>query len=134
MKAATGANSRPAARQQWIEPPDGWFSFGSHVGCPWIPLEFSEETDEGGNPLFERPTPPAGAATEHLCSAAGDAQLAERVEARLDAETHDDLCGCATFPGSCATYGDRIPWSHSDVERVVLTTLAVLVEAEQTTA
>lgn len=36
-------------------PPDGWFYIGSHVGAPWLNLEFSEEVDETGLPLWERP-------------------------------------------------------------------------------
>lgn len=36
-------------------PPDGWFYMGSHVGAPWLNLEFSEEMDETGLPLWERP-------------------------------------------------------------------------------
>lgn len=36
-------------------PPDGWFYMGSHVGAPWLNLEFSEEMDETGIPLWERP-------------------------------------------------------------------------------
>lgn len=39
-------------------PPSGWYAFGTHAG--WDskdipPLEFSEEVDEAGMPLFERP-------------------------------------------------------------------------------
>lgn len=45
-------------------PPDGRFVFGSHVGCPWIPLEFSEAEDEDGLPLWERPIRPEHASTE----------------------------------------------------------------------
>lgn len=35
------------------EPPEGWFTFGTHVEIPG-PLEFSDETDEAGMPLWER--------------------------------------------------------------------------------
>jgi hypothetical protein len=43
-------------RLQWtyVEPPEGWFIFGTHVDTPG-PLEFSEELDEGGLPRWERP-------------------------------------------------------------------------------
>ena len=37
-------------------PPEGWFTFGSHV--EWDgELEFSKETDDGGMPRWERPLP-----------------------------------------------------------------------------
>jgi rubredoxin len=35
-------------------PPEGWFAFGYHVDIPG-PLQFSDETDEAGMPLWERP-------------------------------------------------------------------------------
>lgn len=36
--------------------PDGWFPFGSHAPYPWVGLlEFSDEKDESGLPLWERP-------------------------------------------------------------------------------
>ena len=47
------------------------------------------------------------------------AALADAVERRLDAETHDDLCACATYPTRCATYGTAVPWSHTDVHKIV---------------
>lgn len=38
------------------EPPPGWSAFGHHAGHKPAPsLVFSEETDEAGMPLFERP-------------------------------------------------------------------------------
>lgn len=48
------------ARADFIAPPSGWYTFGTHAG--WdsgtIPrLEFSGEQDESGDPLFERPVP-----------------------------------------------------------------------------
>jgi hypothetical protein len=36
-------------------PPDGWFPFGSHAPYPWVRVEFSEETDDAGISLWERP-------------------------------------------------------------------------------
>jgi hypothetical protein len=36
------------------EPPEGWFTFGTHVDDP-RPLEFSEEVGEDLLPLWERP-------------------------------------------------------------------------------
>ncbi|MGC5078480.1 hypothetical protein [Agrococcus sp. DT81.2] len=44
-------------------------------------------------------------------------EIAEEVERKLDAETHDDLCACVSTP--CVTYGTRIPWTHSDVHQIV---------------
>jgi hypothetical protein len=38
----------------YITPPDGWFTYGSHIEYS-APLEFSEELDSDGLPLFERP-------------------------------------------------------------------------------
>lgn len=38
----------------YAKPPRGWFAFGTHVDIPG-PLVFSEETDEAGMPLWERP-------------------------------------------------------------------------------
>lgn len=38
----------------WVEPPEGWFTFGTHVDQP-VKLEFSEDTSEDGLPLWERP-------------------------------------------------------------------------------
>lgn len=35
--------------------PPGWYVFGSHADRPGVMLEFSEETEEGGMPLWERP-------------------------------------------------------------------------------
>ena len=47
------------AAQTPTTPPDGWFTFGSHAPYPWIErLEFSDEVDEAGMPLWERPLPP----------------------------------------------------------------------------
>ncbi|WP_405373342.1 MULTISPECIES: hypothetical protein [unclassified Microbacterium] len=48
---------------------------------------------------------------------ARDDVIANAAEGLLDAETHDDLCACATYPEDCATYGTRRPWSHSDPGR-----------------
>jgi hypothetical protein len=45
-------------------PPEGWFAFGTHVDTPG-PLEFSDETDEAGMPLWERPSENDAL---HLCS------------------------------------------------------------------
>jgi hypothetical protein len=39
---------------EWQEPPEGWFTFGTHIDQP-IRLEFSTETGEDGIPLWERP-------------------------------------------------------------------------------
>lgn len=36
------------------EAPRGWYQFGTHIKDP-VPLEFSEETDDAGMPLWERP-------------------------------------------------------------------------------
>ena len=44
-----------AEKAHTTTPPDGWFYMGSHVGAPWLNLEFSEEMDETGLPLWERP-------------------------------------------------------------------------------
>lgn len=44
-----------AEKARTTTPPDGWFYMGSHVGAPWLNLEFSEEMDETGLPLWERP-------------------------------------------------------------------------------
>lgn len=41
----------------------------------------------------------------------------------LDAEYHDDLCACATYPESCVTYGTRKPWSY-DAEAFARAALA----------
>ena len=39
--------------------PEGWFVFGTHLENPG-PLEFSQESDDSGLPLWERPrTKPA---------------------------------------------------------------------------
>lgn len=35
-------------------PPEGWYTFGTHIGSPAI-LEFSAEKDEEGFPYWERP-------------------------------------------------------------------------------
>lgn len=40
----------------WVEPPDGWFVFGSHVDFGGQ-MEFSGETTEDGLPKWERPLP-----------------------------------------------------------------------------
>lgn len=46
-------------RAERVTPPDGWFPFGSHAPYPWIDrIEFSEEKDEAGMPLWERPVAP----------------------------------------------------------------------------
>lgn len=37
-----------------LTPPAGWFVFGTHVDRPG-PLDFSDEVDEAGMPLWERP-------------------------------------------------------------------------------
>lgn len=39
----------------YVEPPAGWFTFGSHLDYRGL-LEFSDEFDEGGYPRFERPS------------------------------------------------------------------------------
>lgn len=44
-----------AEKAHTTTPPDGWFYMGSHVGATWLNLEFSEEMDETGLPLWERP-------------------------------------------------------------------------------
>lgn len=38
--------------------PDGWFPLGSHLDQPWVELEFSDEVDDSGLALWERPVPP----------------------------------------------------------------------------
>lgn len=38
----------------YVAPPDGWFTFGSFAPYPWVSIEFSEELDEVGMPLWER--------------------------------------------------------------------------------
>lgn len=35
--------------------PPGWYVFGHHADRPGVMVEFSEETDEDGAPLWERP-------------------------------------------------------------------------------
>lgn len=39
---------------EYREPPEGWSTFGTHVYVPG-PLEFSDEEDDAGMPLWERP-------------------------------------------------------------------------------
>lgn len=55
-------------------------------------------------------------------------RLVEMTEARLDAETHEDLCNCPGFPGNCMTYGGVIPWAHSDVDRIIRRALEIMEE------
>lgn len=55
--------------------------------------------------------------------------VADKVEARLDNDQHERLCACVRWPGDCVTYGQRIPWSHSDVHLIVQVTLRVVAEA-----
>jgi hypothetical protein len=38
----------------YIEPPKGWYIFGTHVDVI-VMLEFSEEVDNDGLPKWERP-------------------------------------------------------------------------------
>ena len=55
--------------------------------------------------------------------------IATRAEEILDTETHQDVCACRTYPENCATYGQSIPWSHTDAgrwTRAVLTAQAEL--------
>lgn len=40
------------------QPSAGWFTTGTHVAVD-VPLRFSEETDEAGLPLWERPLTPS---------------------------------------------------------------------------
>lgn len=40
---------------EFVEPPPGWFTFGTHLDFPDVPLQFSKETGEDGLPLWERP-------------------------------------------------------------------------------
>jgi hypothetical protein len=47
-------------------PPEGWFTFGTHVDIPG-PLEFSTETDEAGMPLWERPAPARDESEHSIC-------------------------------------------------------------------
>lgn len=54
-RAAAEAAFRVFEKAHTTTPPDGWFYMGSHVGAPWLNLEFSEEMDETGLPLWERP-------------------------------------------------------------------------------
>lgn len=39
----------------YVEPPPGWFTFGTHVNEPGVELEFSVELDDEFFPLWERP-------------------------------------------------------------------------------
>ena len=39
--------------------PEGWYPLGWHIDQP-VMLEFSEQEDEGGQPLWERPLSPGG--------------------------------------------------------------------------
>ena len=58
------------------EPPSGWLAFGTHIDYPGVKLEFSEELDEDGLPLWERID------LEHIrCQGRDDAyaQMAEMV-------------------------------------------------------
>ncbi|SDH41110.1 hypothetical protein [Microbacterium sp. 77mftsu3.1] len=57
--------------------------------------------------------------------------VAERAEEILDAETHQDLCACVSYPQNCVTYGTRRPWSHSDPGAWTRAVLAALVEVNQ---
>lgn len=51
-------DSRQEAHGRFTDPPNGWYIFGTHSGwSPAPPLEFSQEKDIGGDPLFERPAP-----------------------------------------------------------------------------
>lgn len=59
------ANPHGPARCQWphllrtrlggLNPPIGWYHFGTHAGWEGLALEFSEEKDEALMPLWERP-------------------------------------------------------------------------------
>jgi hypothetical protein len=45
------------ATMTYREPPEGWSTFGTHIYRS-VPIEFSDEEDEAGMPLWERPRPP----------------------------------------------------------------------------
>lgn len=40
----------------YLEPPEGWYPFGTHVDTP-SRMEFSQEVDDAGMPIWERPFP-----------------------------------------------------------------------------
>lgn len=47
---------RRAQLERQMNPPEGWFVFGTHVGPDDPLVEFSEELDpEDGLPMWERP-------------------------------------------------------------------------------
>jgi len=61
--------AQPALTAEPFRPaPDGWFTFGSHVGFHG-PLEFSEEKDGGGDPLWERHPSPHPPTREQIAEA-----------------------------------------------------------------
>lgn len=41
----------------YVEPPPGWYTFGTHVDSPGTDLDFSAELGEDLLPLWERPKP-----------------------------------------------------------------------------
>ena len=58
-EAALRAALAAAPAQDWrLDPPEGWFVFGTHAGQD-IPLKFWGE-GEDGLPIWERPTPEKG--------------------------------------------------------------------------
>lgn len=92
-------------------PPDGWFYMGSHVGAPWLNLEFSEEMDETGLPLWERPVQhtPTDDEPEALRIAELDARQAayrkEREDWFVDHEAEPEIATNAFFRGWDAAVG-----------------------------
>lgn len=55
----------------YAAPPEGWFTFGTHVDSTY-PLDFSKETDEAGDPLWERPRSEAFTRKSHQASREND--------------------------------------------------------------
>lgn len=62
-EAAQVADSALDVADHWPTPtahrdcPSGWYPFGIHAGWDEVPpLEFSDDTDEAGMPLWERPS------------------------------------------------------------------------------
>lgn len=53
---------RARISKQLASPPPGWFVLGSHIDQPDIQLEFWG--DDGGVPIWERPTPPTSSTTK----------------------------------------------------------------------
>lgn len=54
LDATTLAEMYYRLRKELVQPPDGWFNFGSHSDKPDVELEFWGEGDDG-LPIWERP-------------------------------------------------------------------------------